>query len=213
MLQLPAAALAGCARHDDWRGCAISLALLWITLPLHLFRLPTCRSMAASPSAHLLAPLLEQGGQLGCLCDAKAAGGQSYYRLNDDKVSRSLAGGGMPGQGAAVGLPLATLAIVSGAAPARCTAANALLTRCTGAGLAAAQDGAGQGGYAGLPLCSIQVRSLGGACAPCRTNPCAMHGSMNPAAVRARPINEPWLSPTAHWLSACFPNRHPQRHE
>ena len=43
--------------------------------------------MAASRSAHLLAPLLEQGGQLACLCDAKAAGGQSYYRLNDDKVS------------------------------------------------------------------------------------------------------------------------------
>ncbi|PRW60264.1 ribonuclease H2 subunit B [Chlorella sorokiniana] len=43
-------------------------------------------SMAASPSAHLLAPLLEQGGQLSCLCDAKAAGGQSYYRLNDDRV-------------------------------------------------------------------------------------------------------------------------------
>ncbi|KAI7835459.1 hypothetical protein COHA_010634 [Chlorella ohadii] len=42
-------------------------------------------SMAASPSAHLLAPLLEASGQLTCLCDAKAAGGQSYYRLNDDK--------------------------------------------------------------------------------------------------------------------------------
>ena len=46
------------------------------------------RSMAASPSAHLLAPLLEQGGQLACLCDAKAAGGQSYYRLNDERVSQ-----------------------------------------------------------------------------------------------------------------------------
>lgn len=42
--------------------------------------------MAASPSAHLLLPVLGDGAQLGCLCDVKAAGGQSYFRLNDDKV-------------------------------------------------------------------------------------------------------------------------------
>lgn len=40
-------------------------------------------SMAASASAHLLAPLLS-GEQLGCLCDVKEAGGQRYYRLNDE---------------------------------------------------------------------------------------------------------------------------------
>lgn len=45
--------------------------------------------MAPCPSAHLLLPLLgggAGGGQLACLCDVKAAGGQSYYRLNDAKV-------------------------------------------------------------------------------------------------------------------------------
>ena len=52
---------------------------------------PAC-SMAASPSAHQLLPLLAGGGQLGCICDVKAAGGQSYFRLSDDKVRRG--GGG-----------------------------------------------------------------------------------------------------------------------
>ena len=52
---------------------------------------PPC-SIAGSPSAHLLAGLLTEGGQLGCLCDVKAAGGQSYYRLNDDKVGNRKSG-------------------------------------------------------------------------------------------------------------------------
>ncbi|PSC68408.1 ribonuclease H2 subunit B [Micractinium conductrix] len=43
-------------------------------------------SMADSPSAHLLAELLAGSGQLACLCDVKQAGGQTYYRLNDDLV-------------------------------------------------------------------------------------------------------------------------------
>ncbi|KAL4447480.1 hypothetical protein ABPG75_004699 [Micractinium tetrahymenae] len=43
-------------------------------------------SMAASPSAHLLASVLGGGEQLGCLCDVKEAGGQRYYRLNDELV-------------------------------------------------------------------------------------------------------------------------------
>lgn len=47
--------------------------------------LPSC-SMAATASAHLLAQLLD-AEQMGCLCDVKEAGGQRYYRLNDDLVS------------------------------------------------------------------------------------------------------------------------------
>ena len=62
--------------------------------------------MAASPSAHLLAPLLEASGQLTCLCDAKAAGGQSYYRLNDDKVI-SVGTDVFPCRGAGLLAPLA----------------------------------------------------------------------------------------------------------
>ncbi|KAL4434615.1 hypothetical protein ABPG77_002738 [Micractinium sp. CCAP 211/92] len=42
-------------------------------------------SMAATASAHLLAQLLD-AEQMGCLCDVKEAGGQRYYRLNDDLV-------------------------------------------------------------------------------------------------------------------------------
>jgi hypothetical protein len=42
--------------------------------------------MAASPSAALLLPLLGGGEQLACLCDLKQAGGQSYFRLSDQRV-------------------------------------------------------------------------------------------------------------------------------
>ena len=42
--------------------------------------------MAASPSAALLLPLLGGGEQLACLCDVKQAGGQSYFRLSDQRV-------------------------------------------------------------------------------------------------------------------------------
>ena len=42
--------------------------------------------MAASPSAALLLPLLGGGEQLACLCDVKQAGGQSYFRLSEERV-------------------------------------------------------------------------------------------------------------------------------
>lgn len=43
-------------------------------------------SVAASASAHLLTSALPEE-QLGCLCDVKEAGGQRYFRLNDELVS------------------------------------------------------------------------------------------------------------------------------
>ena len=53
-------------------------------------------SMAASPSAHLLLPLLGSGEQLGCLCDVKSAGGQNYFRLNDERVRCAAAPAAVP---------------------------------------------------------------------------------------------------------------------
>lgn len=43
-------------------------------------------SVATSPSAHMLLPLLAGGEHLGCLCEVKQAGGQSYFRLSDELV-------------------------------------------------------------------------------------------------------------------------------
>ena len=42
---------------------------------------------AAQQLTSLLAP------QLRCVCDVKAAGGQDYYRLSDDKVGKVYAAG------------------------------------------------------------------------------------------------------------------------
>lgn len=175
---------------------------------LHLFGLPACCSMAASPSAHLLAPLLEQGGQLACLCDAKAAGGQSYYRLNDDKVSRS-----------EQAIACRARARLSGCRWQSCVVLqprDALLQMCCCASLHRCWPGCGSrwnrpgqpcrpplqqhsGVFAGHP---DRIRSLLEALAP-HSNPCAMRASMNPP-VHAWTISKPHVSRTAHRLLAYF---------
>lgn len=117
--------------------------------------------MAASPSAHLLAPLLGEGApQLECIADVKLAGGQGYYRLNDDKVGRT--GCVRRHTPPCVALlawcrrrrPAArhALCMLSARRLASCDlppSMPSLLPPCPGAGLAAAQGGAGQGRAAG----------------------------------------------------------------
>lgn len=44
------------------------------------------RSAVGAPAARLLLPLLGGGDLLGSVCDAKQAGGQSFYRLSDARV-------------------------------------------------------------------------------------------------------------------------------